>query len=197
MKKPLDDDALNQLFRSARTYPTWDTREVPGQTLRELYELAIMGPTSMNCLPARFVFITTPEGKAKLMPAVAEGNLAKVEEAPVTIIVAHDTRFYEHMPELWPHMPDAGKMFEQNGALAETTAFRNGTLQGAYLILAARALGLDVGPMSGFDNETLDSIFFPDGRYRSNFLMNVGFGDDRGLYARGPRLDFEQAVTLV
>jgi 3-hydroxypropanoate dehydrogenase len=196
MKKPLDKDALNQLFRSARTYPTWDTRKVPESTLRELYELAIMGPTSMNCQPARFVFITTPEGKARLIPCVAEGNLAKVEEAPATIIVAHDTRFYEHMPELWPHMPDAGKMFRENGALAETTAFRNGTLQGAYLILAARALGLDVGPMSGFDNEKLDSAFFPDGRYKSNFLMNVGFGDDRGLYARGPRLDFEQAATL-
>ena len=196
MKKPLDENALNQLFRSARTYPTWDTRKVPETMLRELYELAIMGPTSMNCLPARFVFITTPEGKARLMPSVAEGNLAKVEEAPVTIILAHDTRFHEHMPELWPHMPDAGKMFRENSALAETTAFRNGTLQGAYLILAARALGLDVGPMSGFDNEKLDSVFFPDGRYKSNFLMNIGFGDDRGLYSRGPRLDFEQAVTL-
>ena len=196
MKKPLDEAALNQLFRSARTYPTWDTREIPEQILRELYELAIMGPTSMNCLPARFVFIATQEGKAKLMPAIAEGNITKVEEAPVTIVVAHDTRFHEHMPELWPHMPDAGGMFEENIELAETTAFRNGTLQGAYLILAARALGLDVGPMSGFDNDKLDSIFFPDGRYKSNFLMNVGYGDDRGLYARGPRLGFEQAVTL-
>ena len=196
MKKPLDEDALNQLFRSARTYPTWDTRKVPERTLRELYDLAIMGPTSMNCLPGRFVFITTPEGKARLMPAIAEGNLSKVEEAPVTIILAHDTRFHEHMLELWPHMPDASKMFEENNRLAETTAFRNGTLQGAYLIIAARALGLDVGPMSGFDNDKLDSIFFPDGRYKSNFLMNVGFGDDRGLYSRGPRLAFEQAVTV-
>lgn len=196
MKNRLDDHALDQLFRSARTYPTWDTREVPETMLRELYELAIMGPTSMNCLPARFVFITTPEGKARLMPAIAEGNLSKVEEAPVTVILAHDTRFHEHMPELWPHMPDAGRMFEENSELAGTTAFRNGTLQGAYLILAARALGLDVGPMSGFDNVRLDTIFFPDGRFRSNFLMNIGFGDDRGLYQRGPRLAFEQAVTL-
>lgn len=196
MKNRLDDHALDQLFRSARTYPTWDTREVPKTMLRELYELAIMGPTSMNCLPARFVFITTPEGKARLMPAIAEGNLSKVEEAPVTVILAHDTRFHEHMPELWPHMPDAGRMFEDNSELAETTAFRNGTLQGAYLILAARALGLDVGPMSGFDNARLDRAFFPDGRFKSNFLMNIGFGDDRGLYQRGPRLVFEQAVTL-
>ena len=196
MKNRLDDHALDQLFRSARTYPTWDTREVPETMLRELYELAIMGPTSMNCLPARFVFITTPEGKARLMPAIAEGNLSKVEEAPVTVILAHDTRFHEHMPELWPHMPDAGRMFEDNSELAETTAFRNGTLQGAYLILAARALGLDAGPMSGFDNARLDSVFFPDGRFKSNFLMNIGFGDDRGLYSRGPRLAFEQAVTL-
>lgn len=196
MKNRLDDHALDQLFRSARTYPTWDTREVPETMLRELYELAIMGPTSMNCLPARFVFITTPEGKERLMPAIAEGNLSKVEEAPVTVILAHDTRFHEHMPELWPHMPDAGRMFEDNIELAETTAFRNGTLQGAYLILAARALGLDAGPMSGFDNARLDSAFFPDGRFKSNFLMNIGFGDDRGLYQRGPRLAFEQAVTL-
>lgn len=196
MKNRLDDHALDQLFRSARTYPTWDTRDVPKTMLRELYELAIMGPTSMNCLPARFVFITTPEGKARLMPAIAEGNLSKVEEAPVTVILAHDTRFHEHMPELWPHMPDAGRMFEDNSELAETTAFRNGTLQGAYLILAARALGLDVGPMSGFDNARLDRAFFPDGRFKSNFLMNIGFGDDRGLYQRGPRLVFEQAVTL-
>lgn len=196
MKNRLDDHALDQLFRSARTYPTWDTREVPKTMLRELYELAIMGPTSMNCLPARFVFITTPEGKSRLMPAIAEGNLSKVEEAPVTVILAHDTRFHEHMPELWPHMPDAGRMFEDNSELAETTAFRNGTLQGAYLILAARALGLDVGPMSGFDNARLDRAFFPDGRFKSNFLMNIGFGDDRGLYQRGPRLVFEQAVTL-
>ena len=196
MKNRLDDHALDQLFRSARTYPTWDTREVPETMLRELYELAIMGPTSMNCLPARFVFITTPEGKARLMPAIAEGNLSKVEEAPVTVILAQDTRFHEHMPELWPHMPDAGRMFEDNSELAETTAFRNGTLQGAYLILAARALGLDAGPMSGFDNARLDSVFFPDGRFKSNFLMNIGFGDDRGLYQRGPRLAFERAVTL-
>ncbi|MGD8266497.1 MAG: malonic semialdehyde reductase [Chromatiales bacterium] len=196
MKNRLEDHALDQLFRSARTYPTWDTREVPETMLRELYALAITGPTSMNCLPARFVFITTPEGKARLMPAIAEGNLSKVEEAPVTVILAHDTRFHEHMPELWPHMPDAGRMFEEDSELAETTAFRNGTLQGAYLILAARALGLDVGPMSGFDNARLDSIFFPDGRFKSNFLMNIGFGDDRGLYPRGPRLAFEQAVTL-
>jgi 3-hydroxypropanoate dehydrogenase len=196
MKNRLDDHALDQLFRSARTYPTWDTREVPETMLRELYELAITGPTSMNCLPARFVFVHTPEGKAKLMPAIAGGNLSKVEEAPVTVILAHDTRFHEHMPELWPHMPDAGRMFEENSELAETTAFRNGTLQGAYLILAARALGLDVGPMSGFDNARLDSIFFPDGRFKSNFLMNIGFGDDRGLYPRGPRLAFEQAVRL-
>ena len=196
MKKQHDEEALNQQIRSPRTYPTWHTRKVPERTLRELYDLAIMGPTSMNCLPGRFVFITTPEGKAKLMPAIAEGNLSKVEEAPVTIILAHDTRFHEHMPELWPHMPDAGKMFEENSRLAETTAFRNGTLQGAYLSIAARALGLDVGPMSGFDNDKLDSIFFPDGRYKSNFLMNVGYGDDRGLYSRGPRLAFEQAVTI-
>ena len=196
MKNRLDDQSLDQLFRSARTYPTWVPREVSDKTLRELYELAIMGPTSMNCLPARFVFIKTPEGKAKLLPAVAEGNRTKVEDAPVTIIVAHDSRFHEALDRLWPHMPDAAKPFEQNESLASSTAFRNGTLQGAYMIMAARALGLDVGPMSGFDNDKVDAIYFPDGRYKSNFLMNIGFGDESGLYPRGPRLSFEEAARL-
>jgi 3-hydroxypropanoate dehydrogenase len=196
MKQRLDEQTLDQLFLRARSYPTWDSRKVSDDALRDLYELTIMGPTSMNCLPARFVFINTPEGKERLLPAVAEGNVGKVENAPVTIIVAHDTRFHKQMATLWPHMADAGAMFEGNRELAESTAFRNGTLQGAYMILAARALGLDVGPMSGFDNTKVDAIFFPDGRYKSNFLMNVGFGDESGLYARGPRLAFEEAVTL-
>ncbi|MEJ2310435.1 MAG: malonic semialdehyde reductase [Gammaproteobacteria bacterium] len=196
MKKRLDASALDQLFREARSYPSWDSRPVPDAMLRELYALTITGPTSMNCLPARFVFIRSTEGKAKLLPAIAAGNVDKVGEAPVTVIVAHDTRFHDHMAQLWPHNPGAGEMFAHNSALSDTTAFRNATLQGAYMILAARALGLDVGPMSGFDNEKLDAIFFPDGHYRSNFLMNIGFGDDSGLHPRGPRLDFDQAATL-
>ncbi len=197
MKRPLDDQALDQLFRAARTYPTWQDRQVTDQQLQALYELSKWGPTSMNCLPGRFVFLRTPEAKARLEPALMEGNVPKVREAPVTLIVAQDTRFYDHLPELWPHSPDARDLFASNPELAETTAFRNATLQGAYLILSARALGLDVGPMSGFDNARVDAEFFPDGRFRSNLLANIGYGEGSGLHPRGPRLAFEDAVTLL
>lgn len=197
MKQPLQDTALDQLFRTARTYPRWQDRAVSDELLQDLYDLAKYGPTSMNCLPGRFVFLCTPLAKARLEPALMAGNVEKVRTAPVTVIVAYDTRFYEHLPELWPHSPGARGMFAGNPALAEVTAFRNGTLQGAYLILAARALGLDVGPMSGFDNATLDAEFFPDGQFKSNFLANLGYGDDAGLHPRSPRLPFARAVTLL
>jgi len=197
MKQQLDASVLDQLFRSARTFPSWQTQPVTDQQIKDLYDLLKWGPTSMNCLPARFVFLRTAAAKARLVPALMEGNVAKVEEAPVTVIVAHDTRFYEHLPELWPHSSDARDMLASNSALAGSTAFRNGTLQGAYLILAARALGLDVGPMSGFDNAKVDAEFFPDGRFQSNFLANVGYGDESGLHARGPRLEFEQAAEIL
>lgn len=197
MKQPLDDRALDQLFRAARTYPTWQDRPVSDDQLRALYDLLKWGPTSMNCLPARFVFLRTEEAKARLVPALMAGNVAKVQAAPVTVIVAHDSRFFAHLPHLWPHDPGAEALFAGNASLAQATALRNGTLQGAYLILAARALGLDVGPMSGFDSAKVDAEFFPDGRLRSNFLANLGYGDDSGLFPRGPRLDFEEAVTLL
>lgn len=197
MKRPLDDRTLDQLFRTARTYPTWQDRPVTDAQLRELYELLKWGPTSMNCLPGRFVFLRTPAAKARLEPALMAGNVGKVQAAPVTVILAQDSRFFEHLPALWPHSRDAGEMFASNAALAEATAFRNATLQGAYLILAARALGLDVGPMSGFDNAKVDAEFFPDGRFRSNFLANLGYGDGRGLHPRGLRLAFEEAALLL
>lgn len=197
MKLPLESAALHQLFRSARTYPAWQDRQVSDEQIAALYELLKHGPTSMNCQPGRLLFLRTPEAKARLKPALMAGNIPKVESAPVTVIVAHDSRFYEHLPTQWPHMPEAAAMFTSNAELSDATAFRNGTLQGAYLILAARGLGLDCGPMSGFDNAKLDEAFFPDGRYRSNFLVNIGYGDDAALHPRGPRLAFETAVTLL
>jgi 3-hydroxypropanoate dehydrogenase len=197
MKQPLNSNALDQLFRTARTYPSWQDRPVTDEQIQELYSLLKWGPTSMNCLPGRFVFLRTPEAKARLEPSLMAGNVDKVRQAPVTVIVAQDTRFYEHLPQLWPHSPNAREMFASNSVLAESTAFRNGALQGAYLILAARALGLDVGPMSGFDNAKVDAEFFPDGRFQSNFLANIGYGEESGLHARGPRLTFEEAVELL
>jgi len=197
MKRPLDASALEQLFRTARTFHDWQERQVTDEQIQGLYELLKFGPTSMNCLPARFVFLRTPEAKARLEPSLMAGNVAHARKAPVTVIVAYDARFYEHLPLLWPHSRDAPDMFASNETLAKSTAFRNGTLQGAYLILAARALGLDVGPMSGFDNAKVDEEFFRDGRFRSNFLANIGYGDERGLHPRGPRLEFDEAVTLL
>lgn len=197
MKQSLDAGALDQLFRSARTFPSWRDLPVTDEQIKELYDLLKWGPTSMNCLPARFVFLRAQEAKARLLPALMAGNVAKVRAAPVTVIVAQDTRFYDHLPELWPHSPEARDMFAASPELAEATAFRNGTLQGGYLILAARALGLDVGPMSGFDNAKVDAEFFPDGRFRSNFLANIGYGEGSGVHPRGPRLTFEQAALLL
>jgi nitroreductase len=197
MSQPIDAHALDQVFRAARTHPQWLDRPVTDEELRAVYELASLAPTSMNCLPARFVFLRTPEAKERLVPALIQQNVEKARHAPVTAIVAHDTRFYELLPELWPQMPNAQARFAENPDMAEATALRNGTLQGAWLILAARALGLDTGPMSGFDNAMVDKEFFPDGRYRSNFLVNLGHGDASALSPRGPRLSFERAVTLL
>ena len=193
----LNDEAIKQLFTEARTYSNWQDKGVAAETLRELYNLAIMGPTSMNTLPARFVFLTTPSAKQKLLPALAEGNHAKTLAAPVTVIVAHDPKFYTHLPELFPHASNADQMFANDGALSEITAFRNGTLQGAWLIMAARALGLDCGPMSGFDNDKTDEIFFADNGWQSNFLVNMGYGVKEKLHNRGKRLSFDQACSLI
>ncbi|MET0012246.1 MAG: malonic semialdehyde reductase [Sedimenticola sp.] len=196
MATPLSNEALDTLFRNARTHNAWQEREVTDEQLQQLYDLMKMGPTAMNGLPARLVFVKSPAAKERLRSSLAESNLEKSMAAPVTVIVAIDTRFYEHLPELFPAY-DAKSMYEANPDKAMEAATRNGTLQGGYMILAARALGLDVGSMSGFDNEALDAEFFPDGRYKSNFLANLGYGDEAGLYPKGPRLAFEQACSIL
>ena len=191
------NDTIKQLFTEARTSSHWQDQGIAADTLRQLYNLAVMGPTSMNTLPARFVFLTTPSAKQKLLPALAEGNHEKTLSAPVTVIIAHDPHFYTHLDTLFPHMPNADQMFIENEPLARETAFRNGTLQGAWLIMAARALGLECGPMSGFDNAKTDEIFFAENGWLSNFLVNLGYGDREKLYPRGPRLDFDQACQIL
>lgn len=191
----LDDRSLDQLFREARTHYRWQDRKVPDAKLEELYNLLKFGPTSANSSPARFVFLRTAEGKAKLKEALSPGNIEKTMTAPVTVIVAHDAAFYDRLPFLYPKA-DARAWFADNPALAESTAFRNGTLQGAYLMLAARAVGLDVGPMSGFDNYRVDALFFAGTRWKSNFLVNLGYGDPAEGYERAPRLSFDEACRL-
>lgn len=192
----LNADSLAQLFTNARSHNGFAPGAIPDATLRELFELMKWGPTSMNCQPARLVFVTSAEAKAKLAATLSPGNVEKTLAAPVTVIVAQDTRFFDHLPEQFPAY-DAKPMFEANAALATATAFRNSTLQGAYLIIAARALGLDVGPMSGFDADKLNQAFFPDGRYQVNFLCNLGVGKPEALHPRGPRLDFDTACQVV
>jgi len=192
----LDRASLDQLFREARTNNGWLDRAVSDEQLRGIYELMKWGPTSANSSPARIVFLPSRQAKQRLVPALAPGNVDETLQAPVAAIVAQDLEFYERLPELFPH-GDARSWFVGNQPLIETTAFRNSSLQGAYLILAARALGLDVGPMSGFDNETVDREFFPDRRVKSNFLVNIGYGDPSKLPPRGPRLAFEEAVQIL
>jgi 3-hydroxypropanoate dehydrogenase len=188
----LDDDALKALFSEARTHGSFASTPVSDEEIRQLYEVAKYGPTSANSSPARFAFIRSAAAKERLKPALSEGNVAKTMGAPVTVIVAYDPRFYDLLPELFPHA-DARSWFAGNAALAEETAFRNSTLQGAYLILAARALGLDAGPMSGFDREQTDRIFFAESGWKSNFLVNLGHGTGAGLFPRAPRLAFDIA----
>jgi 3-hydroxypropanoate dehydrogenase len=189
------DAALDTLFRTARTQNKWNGQGVSDDELRALYDLLKFGPTSANSSPARFVFVRSPEGKEKLKPALSAGNLDKTMAAPVTVIVAYDPAFYDKLPVLFPHA-DAKSWFTSSPALAEETAFRNGTLQGGYLIVAARALGLDCGPMSGFDKAKVDEAFFAENGWKSNFLVNLGHGDPSGLFARSPRLSFEEACVL-
>ena len=191
----LDDRALDQLFREARTQNKWQDRPVPDATLEEVYNLLKWAPTSANSSPARFVFIRTGEGKAKLKQALSPGNLEKTMTAPVTVIVAHDVEFYEKLPFLFPHA-DARSWFAGNPAFAETSAFRNGTLQGAYLMMAARSVGLDAGAMSGFDNAKVDELFLAGTTWKSNFLVNLGYGDPAGLFPRSPRLSFDEACRF-
>lgn len=192
---PLDDRALDQLFRAARTQNKWQDRPVPDAKLQELYDLLKWGPTSANSSPARFVFVRTPEGKAKLKEALSAGNLEKTMTAPVTAIVCYDSYFYDKLGQLFPHA-DAKPWFTSSPEFAEKTAFRNGSLQGAYLMLAARAIGLDVGAMSGFDNAKVDELFLFGTGWKSNFLVNLGYGDPAGLFPRSPRLSFDEAARL-
>ena len=197
MSGMLSDDALDIIFRHARTHNAWLDKPVPDEMLHRLYELMKWGPTSANSSPARIVFVKSREAKGKLAPALSEGNLKKTMAAPVTAIIGYDTEFYEHLPALFPHAPDARSWFDRSRELAEQTAFRNGSLQGAYLIVAARALGLDCGPMSGFDMNKVNEAFFPGGRVKVNFLCNLGHGDPKGLYARNPRLSFADACAII
>ena len=191
----LPDASLDQIFRTARTYRRWHDKPVSDAMLHAVYELMRLGPTSSNCCPARIVFVKSPAAKEKLKSALDAGNVVQTMAAPATAIVAHDLEFYEKLPFLTPHY-DARSEFVGNQPLIETTAFRNGSLQGAYLIIAARALGLDCGPMSGFDNAKVDAAFFPDGRVKSNFLCNLGYGDPARLHPRAPRLAFEEACSI-
>lgn len=207
----VSDDALDILLRKARTHNFWLDKPVNDDLLRKLYDLMKWGPTSANSCPARILFLRTPEAKERLRPALSPTNLEKTMKAPVTAIIAHDTNFYEKLPRLFPHNPGAREWFANSPELAEVTAFRNGTLQGGYFILAARSVGLDCGPMSGFNNAKVDEEFFPVGkknveqeedvfptsRLKSNFLCNLGYGDASKLSPRSPRLDFDEACKLL
>ena len=190
-------DSLNQIFLEARTHNKWLEKPVPDDLLRELVDIMKMGPTSANQSPARIVFVKSAEGKARLSPHLSEGNRAKTMSAPVCAIIGYDLRFYDYLPKLFPHA-DAKSWFEGGPAQKiETSAFRNGTLQGAYFIIAARALGLDTGPMSGFNSDGVDASFFAGTSVKSNFLCNLGYGDPAGVYPRSPRFSFDEIAKIV
>lgn len=193
---PLSDAALAQLFTEARTRNGWTDRPVPEALLRQLYDLTKFGPTAVNNTPARFVFVTSPEAKARLVPLMSEGNQAKTAQAPVTVIIGQDLDFPDHLPTLFPHAPGAKDWFADE-AMRRESAFRNASLQGGYLTIAARALGLDVGPMSGFDPAGVKAEFFPDGNIEPNFIVNLGYGTDENLFPRSPRLTFDEAAAIL
>jgi 3-hydroxypropanoate dehydrogenase len=192
----LSSEGLDLLFRNARTFNSWTSRPIDDDTLQSLYDLLKMGPTAVNGSPARIVFLRSEEAKSRLAPALNPPNIEKTIAAPITAIIGYDTQFFDHLPELFPHV-DARSWFASDPALSEVTAFRSGTLQGAYLMLAARALGLDCGPMSGFDNAKVDREFFPNSTVKSNFLCNLGYGQAEELYPRNPRLAFHQACSIL
>jgi len=196
MSEALDDAALDRLFRAARSIHAFKDIPVADATLSSLYDLLKWGPTAFNAQPARFVFLRSPAAKARLLPSLSSGNREKTSKAPVTAIVAYDSHFFDHLAEQFPSAP-VKELFTGNAPLAETTAFRNGTLQGAYLLIAARALGLAVGPMSGFNPAAVDAEFFPDGRYKTNFLVNLGYADDSEPRPRGPRLAFDEVAQIL
>ena len=195
MNTPISIMSIQQLFTAARTHHAWQDRDVADGLLHEIYDLAKWGPTSANSLPMRIVFVKSKAAKEKLLPTLMGSNVEQVRAAPVTAIVAYDQKFYDQLPTLFPAF-DARSLFASNPALSEQTAFRNSSLQGAYFILAARALGLDTGPMSGFDNAKVDQAFFANSSWKSNFLCNIGYGDPAKLHPRGPRLGFDQACII-
>jgi nitroreductase len=196
MSNKLNDLALERLFLTARTRNGWTDRPVTDDQLRELYELVKFGPTSANCCPARFVWVRSAEAKRRLSELASPGNAPKILAAPVTVIIGYDLNIAEQMPKLFPARGEQMQQFFSDPAIAEVTAFRNGSLQGAYLILAARALGLDCGPMSGFDNGAVDQEFFVNTKVKSNFICSIGYGSDENLFPRNPRLSFEEAGRL-
>jgi 3-hydroxypropanoate dehydrogenase len=211
MGQRIDDPALDALFRNGRSYSKWQARPVTDETLHELYDLLKWAPTSANAAPARFAFLRSKEAKERLRPALAPLNVQKTMTAPVTVIIAYDMKFYEQLPKLFPQNPGIAKLFETSPEMVETTAKRNSSLQGAYLIIAARAIGLDCGPMSGFDQARVDEEFFaagkpcfgcdqeffPEGHVRTNFLCNLGYGEPAALHPRLPRLTFTEACSLL
>jgi 3-hydroxypropanoate dehydrogenase len=195
----LNDDALNTIYRNARTYNSWLPIPVTDEMLQEIYHVAALGPTSANTSPMRLVFVKSKEAKERLKPALSPGNVDKTMAAPVCAIVANDTKFYEEIHRLFPHYPQMKDFFtgENSDAIIDEHIMRNGSMQGAYVIMAARSVGLDCGPMSGFDKKKVDAEFFPEGRIKSNFLVNIGFGDPSTLKPRLPRLTFEEACTVI
>jgi nitroreductase len=197
MSSSLDDLAIQQLFTNAHTANKFADVPIDDALLNRLYDICKFGPTSMNCQPMRLVFVRSAEAKSRLKACLSPGNVDKTMAAPITAIVAMDTSFFEFMPTQFPAMPAAGQMFSSNAELAKATAFRNSSLQGAYLIMAARTLGLAAGPMSGFDPAKLDAEFFSDGRWRANFLINLGYADPAGNRPRGPRLTFEESARVI
>jgi 3-hydroxypropanoate dehydrogenase len=197
MKPTINDQALDQLFRVARSQNGWKDEPISDTLMYAVYDLMRWGPTSANCSPARFIFVKSDEAKQRLKPYLAENNEDKVLTAPMCAIIGHDLEFYEKMPQLFPHNPEAKDWFSGDPVTAEVIAMRNGTLQGAYFMIAARALGLDCGPMSGFDNDGVDKEFFPDGKVKSNFICSIGVGEPSKVFERLPRLSFEEACEVL
>ena len=193
----LDDASLDLIIREARSHNGWLDKPVSDEQLKQLYDIVKMGSTSMNTCPARFVFIRTDAAKQRLKKCLAPLNVDKVLSAPVTVIIGHDMEFYQHMPKLFAHNPNAQALFANNAELTTNTAFRNGTLQGGYLMIAARAMGLDIGPMSGFNNALADAEFFEGNTIKSNFLCSLGYGDTKKIFQRLPRFDFDEVCTLL
>lgn len=192
-----DLKSKNLIFQEARTHNDWLDKDISNDILMEIYDSMKWGPTSANCSPSRIIFVKSKASKDRLLPFVIESNLEKTKSAPVTAIIGYDINFYDHLPKLFPHNPDAQNWFNHSIDIAEETAFRNGSMQGAYFIIAARALGLDCGPMSGFDKEGVDNEFFRDTNIKSNFLCNLGYGDKTKLFERSPRFKFNEVCEII